>query len=80
MSGIVAVGSAADGELVVATDLDYVWWNAEAAEFAARADLAAKRRTLLVSGAVSGRATEELGRARWSVRSGFDPRASDGKT
>jgi hypothetical protein len=71
MSGIVAVGSTAGRDLVVATDLDYVWWNAEAAEFAARADLAAKRRTLLVSGIASPRAIEELGHARWGVRTGM---------
>jgi len=73
MSGIVAVGTAIDGKLVVATDLDYVYWNAEAAEFAARTDLAAKRRTVLVSGTVSPRAIEELGRAHWDVRAGLRP-------
>jgi hypothetical protein len=73
MSGIVAIGSTAGGELVVATDLDYVWWNAESQEFAERADLAAKRRTLLVSGLASARAVEELGRAHWDVRTALRP-------
>jgi hypothetical protein len=73
MSGIVAIGSITDDDLVVATDLDYVWWNAEAAEFSTRADLAAKRRTLLVSGSASKRAVEELERARWDVRVGLRP-------
>ncbi|MCC6868078.1 MAG: hypothetical protein IT522_04585 [Burkholderiales bacterium] len=76
MSGIVAVGSAAKGELVVATDLDYIGWNAEAAQFAARTDLAAKQRTLLVSGAVSPRATGELASAHWAVRSGLRPQSA----
>ena len=62
MSEIVAIGTTSSGELVVATDLDYIWWNAEVAEFVARADLAAKRRTLLVSGLASDRAAAELGR------------------
>ena len=68
MAGIAAVGTTAGGDLVVATDFDYVWWNAEAAEFAARTDLAAKRRTLLVSGiaserAVAGTRSRQMGRA-----------------
>jgi len=77
MSGIVAIGGGADGELVVACDLDYVWWNAEAAEFAARSDLAAKHRTLLVSGVASDRATRELARAGWEVRTGLRSESKD---
>lgn len=77
MNGIIAVGVAADDKLVVAADLDYVWWNREAAEFAARADLAAKRRTLLVSGALSPRAVDELTRARWDVRAGLRQAGTD---
>jgi len=72
-SGIVAVGSTAQKALVVATDLDHVWWNAEAADFSARRDLAAKRRTLLVSGSVSPAADRGLAGARWDVKSGFRP-------
>jgi hypothetical protein len=72
-SGIVVIGSTARRDLVVATDLDYLWWNAEAADFAARADLKAKRRTLLMSGKVSARAAEELGHARWEVRAALRP-------
>lgn len=67
MSGVVATGSTARGERVVAADLDYVWWNAQAAEFAARSDLAAKRRTLMLTGKVSDRARQELARSGWNV-------------
>jgi hypothetical protein len=77
MDGIAAVGTTASGELVVATDLDYVYWSAEAAEFAARTDLAAKHRTLLVSGIASERAVVELGLAKWDVRTGLRPGSSN---
>jgi len=70
-SGIVAIGSTDRGDLVVATDLDYLWWNAEATAFAERADLKAGRRTLLLTGKASARAAEELARARWEVRAGL---------
>lgn len=69
--GLVVIGSTARGDLVAATDLDYAWWNAEAAEFAARTDLKARNRTLLVTGKASARATEELARAKWDVRTGL---------
>ena len=70
-SGVVAIGTTHPGDLVVATDLDYVWWNAEAAQFAARADLKAKNRTLLLSGKASPRVEKELARAKWSLRAGL---------
>lgn len=70
MSGVAAIGDGADGELVVAADLDYVWWDASAAEFAVRPDLTAKHRALLVSGIASARATEELARAGWDLHIG----------
>jgi hypothetical protein len=73
MSGVVAVGTARDGTAVVAADVDYVWWNAEAKEFSGRADLASRRRMLLVSGIVSPRAEEALARERWDVRSRLRP-------
>ena len=73
MSGIVAVGKARDGTTIVAADIDYLWWNAEAKAFAARADLVAKRRVLLVSGIVSPTAEEALTRERWEIRSGLRP-------
>jgi hypothetical protein len=73
MTEIVAVGKARDGTVVVAADLDYLWWNAETKEFAARADLAAKRRVLLLSGVVSPTAQEALAGERWEVRSRLRP-------
>jgi hypothetical protein len=73
MNGIAAVGKARDGKTIVAADIDYLWWNAEAKAFAARADLVAKRRLLLVSGIVSPTAEEALTRERWEVRSRLRP-------
>jgi hypothetical protein len=73
MAGIAAIGSTAGRDLVVAADVDYLWWNAEAADFAGRPDLKAKRHTLLVSGRASALASEELARARWDVRTGLRP-------
>ena len=70
-SGVVLIGTTHPGDLVVATDLDYVWWNEEAAQFAARADLKAKNRTLLLSGKASPRVEKELARAKWSLRAGL---------
>ncbi|MCC7326059.1 MAG: hypothetical protein IT521_04560 [Burkholderiales bacterium] len=70
-SGVIVVGSPDPGELIVAADLDYVWWNEQTAEFTSRSDLKAKRRTLLVSGTVSERTVRELAHARWAVRSGL---------
>ncbi|MFO1313044.1 MAG: hypothetical protein U1F41_13370 [Burkholderiales bacterium] len=72
-SGIVVVGEKTRGEIVVAADLDYLWWNADAAAFAARPDVKARRRTLLLSGAASQQAAQELERARWDVRGGLRP-------
>lgn len=72
-SGIVLVGSTGNKGLVVATDLDHVWWNAEAAEFAARGDLAAKERTLLVAGSVSPPALAALSDAKWLMKTSFRP-------
>jgi hypothetical protein len=70
-SGVVVIGTALAGDLVVAADLDYVWWNADAAEFAKRADLKAKHRTLLLAGGASAQAAKELALAKWEVRSGL---------
>lgn len=70
-SGVVVIGTTHPGDLVVATDLDYVWWNEEAAQFAARADLKAKNRTLLLTGKASPRVGEELARAKWNLRAGL---------
>ena len=72
-SGVVVIGNTSGADLVVAADVDYLWWNADAAEFARRADLKAKRRMLLVAGVASAQAAKELERARWEVRSGLRP-------
>ena len=72
-SGVVVIGEKSGGDIVVAADLDYLWWNADSAAFAARSDVKAKRRTLLLSGAASAKATQELERARWDVRTRLRP-------
>lgn len=72
-SGVVVIGEKAAGEIVVAADLDYLWWNADAAAFAARSDVKAKKRALLLSGAASAVATQELERANWAVRARLRP-------
>ena len=64
-SGVLAVGTTTRGERVVAADLDYVWWNATAAEFARRPGLSEKRKTLLVTGAVDDDARRGLERTGW---------------
>lgn len=72
-SGVVVIGATSSRDLVVAADLDYLWWNADAAAFARRADLKAKRRTLLLAGAASAQANRELEREHWEVRAGLRP-------
>jgi hypothetical protein len=71
MSGMVPVGIADDGTLVAAAAIDYAYWDKAAAEFAQRRELKAKRRVLLVAGAVSERARHEFGLAGWTLRSGI---------
>jgi hypothetical protein len=63
-----------DGELLVAVSADYFFWDAAAAALANRADLAAPRRTILVSGRASARARQELERAGWAVSDATMPR------
>jgi len=71
MHGIVPVGTTGDGSLVASAAVDYLYWNEEAAAFAAAGDLAARKRLLLVGGQVSARASHEFTRARWSLESGL---------
>jgi hypothetical protein len=71
MSGMVPLGVAADGTLVAAAAVDYVYWDEAAAEFAQRVDLEAKRRFLLVAGAASARARQALEQTGWTLRSGI---------
>jgi hypothetical protein len=73
MSGMVPVGIAADGTVVIAAAIDHAYWDANAAEFAQREELAGKRRVLLVTGTASPRAKQELERAGWTLRSGLRP-------
>jgi hypothetical protein len=71
MSGMVPVGVAEDGTLVVAAAIDYAWWDQAAADFAQRKELKGKRRVLLVAGDASERARQEFGKAGWTLRSGL---------
>lgn len=71
MSGMVPVGVAADGTLVVAVAIDYASWNKAAAEFSQRKALQGKRRVLLVAGHASERARQEFSKAGWTLRSGL---------
>ena len=73
MSGIVPVGIADDGTLVIAAAVDYAWWDKAAAEFAQRKDLKAKRRVLLVAGIASERAKQEFAKAGWTLHTGLRP-------
>ena len=73
MSGMVPVGVAGDGTLVIAAAIDHAYWDAAAAEFAQREDLAGKRRVLLIAGTASPRSKQELDRAGWTLRAGLRP-------
>lgn len=56
-----------DGRLVVAAPLDFVPWVKTVDDFARRADLAGPQRSVLVAGAVTPRARQELIALGWSV-------------
>ncbi len=73
MSGMVPVGIAADGSLVIAAAIDYAYWDKAAAEFAQRKELKGKRRILLIAGNASDRAKQEFARKGWTVRTGLRP-------
>jgi hypothetical protein len=73
MSGIVPVGIADDGTLVIATAIDYAWWDQAASEFMQRKELKAKRRVLLVAGNASYQAKQEFAKAGWTLRTGLRP-------
>jgi hypothetical protein len=72
----VAIGNLADGKLVAAISADYLSWNAAAADLAARPDLLAPQRTLLISGKASARARQEFERAGWALTESALPRAA----
>ena len=73
MSGMVPVGVAGDGTLVIAAAIDHAYWDATAAEFAQREELAGKRRVLLIAGTASPRAKQEFDKAGWTLRAGLRP-------
>jgi hypothetical protein len=73
MSGMVPVGVAVDGTLVIATAIDYAYWDKTAAEFVQRKELKGKRRILLVAGVASERAKHEFTQAGWTLRTGLRP-------
>jgi hypothetical protein len=71
MSGMVPVGVADDGTLVVAVAIDYAYWDKAAAAFAQRKELQGKRKVLLVAGNTSEQARQEFRKAGWTLRSGI---------
>jgi len=73
MSGIVPVGVAQDGTLVIAAAIDYAWWDKPASEFAQRKELKGKRRVLLIAGTASERAKREFAKAGWTLHTGLRP-------
>jgi hypothetical protein len=73
MSGMVPVGIAHDGTLVIAAAIDYAWWDMAAAEFVQRKELKGRRRVLLVAGVASDRAKQEFAQKGWMLRTGLRP-------
>jgi hypothetical protein len=70
-SGMVPVGVADNGALLVAAAVDYVYWDAAAADFAKRGDFGARRRVLLVAGNATQTARRALADSGWSLRTGL---------
>ena len=73
MSEMVPIGIEADGTLVVAAAVDFVYWDKTAAEFAQRKALKGKRRVLLIAGIASDRAKQEFESAGWKFETGQRP-------
>jgi menaquinone-dependent protoporphyrinogen IX oxidase len=73
MSGLVPVGIADYGTLLIAAAIDYAYWDKAAAEFAQRKELKGKRRLLLVAGIASDRAKQEFAQLGWMLRTGLRP-------
>jgi hypothetical protein len=73
MTGMVPMGIAEDGTLVIAAAIDYAWWDKAAAEFAQRKELKGKRRVLLIAGNASDQAKQEFAKKGWTVRTGLRP-------
>ncbi len=73
MSVMVPVGVKVDDSLVIAAAVDYVYWDAVAAEFSQRKNVSGKRRVLLLAGKSSERAAKELDKAGFTVKAGLRP-------
>ena len=58
------------GATLVAAPLDYVAWTEPVAAFARRPDLAAKERTIWLTGTLTPRAKRELAAVGWAVKEG----------
>jgi hypothetical protein len=71
MSGMVPVGVAQDGTMVIAAATDYVYWDETAAEFLHRKEFKGKSRVLLTAGDASERAQQEFGKGGWTLRTGL---------
>jgi hypothetical protein len=65
--GNLLAASTQDARLVVAAPFDLVPWTKTVDDFARREDLAGPQRSLLVTGAVTPRARQELAALGWSV-------------
>ncbi|MFO1396486.1 MAG: hypothetical protein U1F48_05420 [Burkholderiales bacterium] len=68
MSGIVPFAITDENAVVAAAAIDYLYWDAMAAEFAHRGNFRAKRKVLLVAGGASQRAHEAFDARGWQVR------------
>lgn len=73
MSGLVPVGIERSGGLTVAAAVDWAEWTEATKAFAARKELAATPRTLLLAGKASAEAKRSLAKAGWTVRDGLRP-------
>jgi hypothetical protein len=73
MSGMVPVGIADDGTLVIAAAIDYAYWDQAAAEFAQRKELKGKQRILLIAGIASAPAKLGFDKAGFTLQSGLRP-------
>jgi len=60
-------GGAANGKVVVPVPLDYIPWVKAVDDFSQRKDLNGTERWLLVTGKVTPKATQELGKRGWRV-------------
>jgi hypothetical protein len=73
MSGMVPVGIADDGTLVIAAAIDYAYWDKAAAKFAQRKELKGKQRILLIAGIASDAAKQGFDKAEFVLQTGLRP-------